>query len=255
MIHENRLRAGSFGDDAEQYDRARPSYAPALVDDLLADGARRVVDVGCGTGIVSRLFVARGCDVVGVEPDERMAAVARRHGLRVESATFETWDAGGEPFDLLVSGQAWHWVDPAAGPAKAAAVLRPGGRFGVFWNVYAHEPAVAAAMRAVYKSVAPGLLEDSIVLGTFRSAPVAEADAAWLAPYGFGDVAHRSYPWEHVYSRDEWLDQLPTHSDHRLQQPDVLDTVIAGIGAVIDDFGGSITVQHATRLLTAVRAS
>src|ERR1700681_1836449 len=72
----------SFGDDAEQYDRARPSYPAAAVDAAI-DGAniRRVLDVGCGTGIASQLFLDRGCEVVGVEPDERMAAVAHRRGV------------------------------------------------------------------------------------------------------------------------------------------------------------------------------
>ena len=80
MLHDDRRRAGSFGDDADQYDRARPTYPAPLVDDLLDDGTHDVLDVpdvGCGTGKVGRLFAARGCAVLGVEPDERMAAVDR----------------------------------------------------------------------------------------------------------------------------------------------------------------------------------
>ena len=82
----------SFGDDAERYDRARPSYPAAAVDAAM-DGAniRRVLDVGCGTGIASQLFLDRGCEVVGVEPDERMAAVAHRRGVNVVVTPFETW--------------------------------------------------------------------------------------------------------------------------------------------------------------------
>ena len=87
-------RSRSFGEDAEQYDRARPSY-PTEVIDAVCEGARRVLDVGCGTGIASRLFAARGVDVLGVEADDRMAAVARRHGIEVEVSTFESWSAEG----------------------------------------------------------------------------------------------------------------------------------------------------------------
>jgi SAM-dependent methyltransferase len=65
-----------------------------------------VLDVGCGTGIASRLSVDRGCQVIGVEPDPRMAAVGRRHGLIVEEAAFEQWEPGSRRFDLLVSAQA-----------------------------------------------------------------------------------------------------------------------------------------------------
>src|SRR5436190_2520948 len=140
VIHEDRRRAGSFGEDAAQYDRARPSYPADLVDDLLTDRTRRVLDVGCGTGIAGRLFAGRGCDVLGVEPDARMAEVSRSHGLEVEVSKFETWEPDGRAFDLLVSGQAWHWIDPTVGPTKAGRVIRPGGRFAAFWNLGEHEP-------------------------------------------------------------------------------------------------------------------
>jgi predicted TPR repeat methyltransferase len=73
MLFEDRSRAESFGAVARLYDRARPSYPLALIDFLLADGARRVLDVGCGTGIAGELFAARGCSVTGVEIDPRMA--------------------------------------------------------------------------------------------------------------------------------------------------------------------------------------
>ena len=73
MLFEDRTRAESFGAIAELYDRVRPSYPDALLDELLADEPQRVLDVGCGTGIVASLLQARGCDVLGVEIDERMA--------------------------------------------------------------------------------------------------------------------------------------------------------------------------------------
>ena len=99
-LHADRRRAGSFGEVAEQYDRVRPEYPVELVDRLLAGGPRTVLDVGCGTGISSRLFIARGCTVVGLEPDPRMAEVARRSGVQVESGTIEEWEAGARRFDL-----------------------------------------------------------------------------------------------------------------------------------------------------------
>ena len=129
MLFEDRSRAESFGDVARCYDRARPSYPPALFDDLLADGGRTVLDVGCGTGIVAALLAARGRDVLGVEVDERMAALARAKGIEVEVAAFEGWDDRGRRFGLLTCGQAWHWIDPQAGAHKAAdgAVARAAG--------------------------------------------------------------------------------------------------------------------------------
>src|SRR2546421_6640760 len=65
VIHRDRRRASSFGDDPARYDRARPSYPAELVDELMSSRPARVLDVGCGTGIASRLFAARGCEVKG----------------------------------------------------------------------------------------------------------------------------------------------------------------------------------------------
>ena len=256
MLHEDRGRAESFGDAAERYDRARPSYPPALVDDLTAGTTRRVLDVGCGTGIASRLFTARGCAVVGVEQDARMAEVARRHGIDVEVASFETWDARDRTFDLVACGQAWHWIDPDVGPVRAGSVLVPGGRWAAFWNRYHHEPDVFASFREVHR--AAGVAEHSIAMGGTlprdltsdqRAADVAAVDRSGL----FEPVEERGYAWDRAYGRDEWIDDLSTHSGYATLPADVLRGLLDGIGAAVDRLGGRIVVHMATELLTAVR--
>ena len=59
--------------------------------------------------------------------------------------------------------------------------------------------------------------------------------------------------WEHTYTRGEWLDQLPTHSDHRTLPPDVLAPLLHHVGDVIDANGGTLTIGHTTELLLAAR--
>src|SRR6516165_6334275 len=114
--HQHRQVAESFGSDAERYDRARPGYPGALVERIVAASpGRDVLDVGCGTGICARLFQAAGCRVLGVDPDPRMAELARQGGTEAEVAKFEDWDPAGRTFDAVIAGQAWHWVDPDAG--------------------------------------------------------------------------------------------------------------------------------------------
>src|SRR5580693_6568322 len=94
--HLQRQVAEGFGADAGRYDRARPTYPAGLVERIVAASpGRDVVDVGCGTGISSRLLAAAGCRVLGVEPDPRMAEQARQGGTAVEVAKFEDWDPAG----------------------------------------------------------------------------------------------------------------------------------------------------------------
>ncbi|MBT8462062.1 MAG: class I SAM-dependent methyltransferase, partial [Gemmatimonadetes bacterium] len=171
-------RAVVFGEDAERYDRARPSYPAALVDSLVGLAGQRILDVGCGTGKAGRLLARQGLDVLGVDPDERMAEVARRRGLVVEVARFEEWDPRGRSFDLVVSGQAWHWIDPRVGLAKAAEVLAPGGSLALFWNRPGYDPVIRTKLDEVYQRVAPGMAKSSAELGTVGDDRTSEDVAA-----------------------------------------------------------------------------
>ncbi|MHB8463268.1 MAG: class I SAM-dependent methyltransferase [Acidimicrobiales bacterium] len=252
-MHRDRRRAGSFGDDAAQYDRARPSYPSRLVDDLVGPDIHRVLDVGCGTGIAARLFAARGCAVLGVEADERMAAVARRTGIEVAVAPFETWTPTPDPFDLVIAAQSWHWIDPTIGASKAGSVLRPAGRFAAFWNGYRHSPEVRAALIEVYKRHAPDLAAGSLSLGGAGGAGAATFIDALTASDLFEPVERRSYPSQRAYTREEWLDQLQTHSDHRTMEPATLKAILSEVGGVIDGRGGTIIVDHPVDLITARR--
>ncbi len=250
MSSEDRVRASSFGEDARRYDRSRPSYPSQLVDDLVEGGVCDVADVGCGTGIVARLLADRGCNVLGIEPDERMAAVTREHGIDVEVARFEEWDPRRRTFDLVTSGQAWHWVDPTAGPTRAAAVLRPGGRFAAFWNSPTHPAEVISAFVPVYQRLAPHLLEDAVALGTARPRredvhhPLARAG-------GFVDIDTREYRWTRAYTTDSWLDELPTHSGHRMLPASVLDQLLVEVGAALDGVGGRFVAEYRTHAVVA----
>lgn len=244
-------RANSFGEDAEAYDRARPSYPVALVDELMADGPRRVLDIGCGTGKAGRLFVARGCQVTGVEHDARMALVARRHGMDVSVSPFESWDPLGATYDLAIAAQAWHWIDPAVGPAKLAGVLKRSGRAALFWNCGTHDPQVQAAFDDIYARVAPSMRAKSAGTRTpdFRG----EAEESYLPVLrrAFARVELSVFPWEAVYTTDEWLDVLPTHSDHRLLPVQQRQRLLDSLGEAIDRLGGQLRLRYETLLVSA----
>jgi SAM-dependent methyltransferase len=256
--HQYRLVAESFGADAERYDRARPSYPPGLVERIVAASpGREVLDVGCGTGIAARLFQAAGCQVLGVDPDQRMAVLARQHGVSVEVARFEAWDPAGRAFDAVIAAQAWHWVDPVAGAGKAAQVLRPGGRLAVFWNSARAPADLAEAFAAVFLRVLP----DSPLPGGRLPGPDGYAVLCSRAADGmgqaggFGDPEEWRFDWERPYTRDQWLDQLPTFGGASHLAPAQAEALHSGIGEAIDAVGGRFTMGYTTVVSTAVRTS
>lgn len=130
-------RAASFGQAAGVYERGRPEYPPAAIDWLLPQGARRVADVGAGTGKLTRQLVARGLEVVAVEPSDGMREQlqAKVPGAEARAGTAEKLPLEDGSVDAVLFAQAWHWVDVDRASAEAARVLAPGGTLGVLWNV------------------------------------------------------------------------------------------------------------------------
>ena len=253
MTHADRQRADSFGAAAAQYDRVRPRYPTALIDDLVAREPRHILDVGCGTGIAGEALAARGYDVLGVEPDPRMADTARAKGLAVEVSRFETWDPAGRTFDLVIAGQAWHWVQPAEGLDAAARCLEPDGWLSLFWNIGAPDPEAHRDIEAVYRRVAPALEKEAVALGRIDRSAWADHAGALTAHTAFSNASTRTYDWPHTYTSQEWVDLLRTHSDHAVLPDETRTALLDGIRDVIDQQGGSLHVAYTTILIQAAR--
>lgn len=135
-------RALSFDSVADQYDEARPSYPPALFDAIEELAGRplkasRVIDVGAGTGIATRLLRERGARVTAVEPGPGMAARLHRAAPDVPlvRALGDALPFADGCADLVTYAQVWHWTDPARSVPEALRVLRPGGALALWWNV------------------------------------------------------------------------------------------------------------------------
>jgi len=255
-----RERSRLFDQQAEVYDKFRPTYPDAVIDDVLAPvpAGLEVLDVGCGTGIASRQFAQRGAKVLGVELAPRMAEIARGDGIDVENAAFEGWDAAGRTFDRVTSAQAWHWLDLPIATAKAASVLRPGGKLCLMWNAGCQPDDLADALEEVYASVVPrGGHRLFRGYAANRSSDMktgldSEINAV-SAVSDLGAPTQKWFPWTRSYERDEWVNQLVSRSDHAALEPSVRDRLLEAIGVAIDDHGGSFVMNFETVLITATR--
>ena len=123
-----------FGSEADRYERSRPGYPAEAVTHLveLADGL--VLDLGAGTGKLTRDLVDAGLDVVAAEPVEGMRSHLRRHSTRVVGAVAEALPFADGVFSLVTVGQAWHWFDGRAASAEVDRVVDAGGALASIWN-------------------------------------------------------------------------------------------------------------------------
>jgi SAM-dependent methyltransferase len=238
--HADRARAESFGAVADAYDRYRPGYPDELIVALVALQPSAVLDVGCGTGKAARQLAGRGLPVLGVEIDPKMAAFARDRGVEVEVASFEHWDDRGRTFDLIVSGQAWHWVDPAVGAPKLVRLLRPGGTVCLFWNFEDLDEPTGAAVERVYRRLAPELAERD-----HRGAEDETHAESLRSTECFGFVRSERYRWRQTLSIDEWIGRMSTYSKQLLlgsRLAEIQDALRAELGETVQLSSGTYVV-------------
>jgi SAM-dependent methyltransferase len=257
MATERRL---SFGGVADLYDRSRPSYPDALIDEVLVyAGARRALEVGAGTGRATVLFARRGVAVHAIEPSAEMAAVARAkcaayEQVTIEQCDFERYDPGQERFPLVYSAQAWHWPRREIKYVKAHEVLVAGGALAAFWNRLRWDATpLRDALREVYLRVTPEFVEDPGPMHPYTE--TVELWGDWHAEIGaiaeFTEPEIRTYEHEVSYTTAAYLALLQTHSDHIMLAPDRQAALLAEIGAAIYRHGGSFAVRYETRLCLA----
>ncbi|MEV7597210.1 methyltransferase domain-containing protein [Kitasatospora sp. NPDC089797] len=193
-----RLRARSFGLAADSYQHGRPGYPQALIGSAVPRAARRVLDLGAGTGQLTRLLVEAGLDVVAVEPDrgmrERLAAAVPGAAVRAGSA--EHIPLPDNSVDAVVVAQAWHWFDRATAVPEIARVLAPGGTLALIWNVRDETEPWAAALGALMHRSTRQQLDTAPVLPA-PFGPPERLEIRWedpTTPAGLVDlVASRSY--------------------------------------------------------------
>lgn len=190
--------AQSFDRVADEYERARPGYPLELLDLLPLDDTSEVLDLGAGTGKLTRVLAGRYRRVVAVEPLDGMRAIL---ASVVPAAETRAGSAEAIPLldasvDSVFAGQAFHWFANDAAVTEIARVLRPGGVLCLVWNEPAEPSPLLAEYRAYWENLHTPALE------AVRSGP------DWSEMIGrgpFGELNEASVAHEQRQSRDDVL--------------------------------------------------
>ncbi|WP_309127908.1 class I SAM-dependent methyltransferase [Microbacterium sp.] len=242
-------RATSFGAQASAYDAGRPEYPVEAVEWMLARlpiGARRIADVGAGTGKLTRAVLATGLDeIVAVDPDARMLAALAGTTSAVPTVvgTAESLPLEDGSVDAVVMGQAWHWVDPVAASTEIGRVVRPAGTLGLIWNIRdEREEWVRALTGIMHSSPAENMVNGPTGPGIREP---------------FDDVERRSWQWARPMSRAQ-LHTMVFSRSYLITAPERERIQIArDMDALFDelalDDAGTIDLPYVTTAYRATR--
>jgi SAM-dependent methyltransferase len=254
----------TFDSDARRYDRARPTYPPALFDDLVALSEippnGRVLEVGPGTGQATLAMAERGYRIVAVELGANLAHVARDNlkrfeQVKVHTSAFEQWPLPREPFDVVLAATALHWIDPDVRYRKPAAALRQSGALAVITtdHVAGEDEDFWVTVQDCYERHMPGT-EPGLRLPAADDVHDDSESIESTASGLFDAPILRRYFWDAPYTTGEYLDVLRTYSNHIALDPEQRDSLLACIARLIDDrFGGHIRKRYLFRLAVARR--
>jgi len=165
-VSDDELRrryAQVFDDVAEEYDRERRGYPEELIDAACAYGGLRpgdaVVEVGCGTGLLTSSLVARGLSVDAIDPGANMIRLAQRRvgegaAVRFHPGRFEEVTLSDVAYAAVFSATAFHWIEPEIGWARAADLLAPGGMLALLQYSDVHDASTVDDWHALIDALA-----------------------------------------------------------------------------------------------------
>jgi SAM-dependent methyltransferase len=268
-----------FDDVAEDYDRHRPTYPDVLVDracEGLAPGAA-VLEIGCGTGQLTRSLLARGLRVTAVEPGQQLIARARDRlegvgDVQFINARLEDASLPSGQYSAVFSASAIHWIDPDVSWRKAADALADGGTLALVSYFGLNDPHSAddqQALRAAIRMIAPDLdglptyhdLDDILAGVAARSDNVSDM-WAWLGSYDlargyaadlFDDAQVLAVPRQLEHTADEINALLGTMSFWARLSPLQRDALVAENKALHQRLGRPIRSSVVACLVTARR--
>lgn len=194
----------TFGAHADAYERARPVWPEDAARWLVPEEAELVVELGAGTGKLTRTVAALGVRVLAVEPDPRMLAVLLGLGLDGVEGSAEAIPVSDGEADAVIAGSALHWFDLDTALPEFQRVLRPSGRLAFGWNHRdERHPTIAAMSETIYES-RPSRRTSG---WRKRNWPAAVVEGGF-----FRDVERRQFEHVHEFPRAALGDHLRSYS-------------------------------------------
>jgi SAM-dependent methyltransferase len=254
-------RAGSFGAVASHYERYRPGPSVAVLDWILPMHVGRVVDLGAGTGALTRLLIDRADEVVAVEPDDRMRSVLMEEvpGVRAVPGRGESMPIPDGSADAVLASSSWHWMDPITTLNEVGRVLVPGGVLGVLWSGPDPEAPLVVQARALLAERSRGGAgaaagedgERDQHGGEMASLLMGDAYRPTLTleiPHGvpFDPPEHEVFVWDVALNADELIGLLGTISWIILMPEETRERVLAGARRLLAEslgVDGDVTVD------------
>jgi len=243
VVHrdERRGRASSFGEVADAYERARPGYPDEAVRWLTGPETCDVVDLGAGTGKLTRSLLALGHHVTAVEPLPAMLGYLRTAapGATALEGSAEEIPLSDARADVVVCAQAFHWFEHETALPEIARVLRPGGRLGLVWNTRDNrEPWVSRLSDEV---LGPESVEDR------------DAAEPILASGLFEPVERATFSFVQSLDRDRLLDLVLSRSYCAVQTATERAPVLDRAGRIFDEHAvnGTIELPYLTECFRA----
>jgi SAM-dependent methyltransferase len=247
----------TFNEAASIYD-VRPSYPEKIIDEIISlsgiSEKSRILEIGVGTGQITLPFAKRGYEIMGLELGPALTEQARKNlqnypNVNIVTTAFEDWESQ-EKFDLLLSAQAFHWIDTGVGVRKAAEVLNRAGFIALVWNLDVSQDT------DLYKAVIP-LYEKYIPDDPSRPTPEKGSERfkrALSESIDFQGLVERSVTREIMYSKENFLKLRNTFSNHLALSPETRAELNQELSKLIDSHGGSVLHIYKTVLLFAKRS-
>jgi SAM-dependent methyltransferase len=273
-----------FNEIAAEYDRHRPTYPDELVDQAcqvagIGEGDQ-VLEIGCGSGQLTRALLARGLHVTALEPGKSLIALARQNlegagTVEFVHAQFEDALLSHKQFQAVFSASAFHWVDPEVSWQKAADVLVPGGTLALVQYFGLEEPrskgdqeAALAAIRKVAPDIAadwPAYRDvDATLAGAEQRRGNVSEVWSWLGSYDigrdyagrlFGDIQVAVMPQVIEHTPDELNAVIRTMSFYAWLSCDQRQALEREYEAIYARLGRPVRASVVTALVTARRST